>query len=377
MRWWVPLVLGCLTLGVPLGFVAWQVTAPPEARAATRQAERLAAAPTIPPIPTATPAPVVLHERSGDVKLSVGGTVVPPTSVPVWRTPVPTPPLLLPTPTPQPRLAWGGEKAFNFVAVGIDRRDREIPRTDVIMLGRFDTATRKVSLISIPRDLWVNIPEFGQDRINAAYAHGEARKEPGGGMGLLKRTIEKNFGVSVQHHAIVDFQCFRTAVDSVGGVEVDVPRAILDTRYPTEDYGYQTVKFDVGLQRMDGERALQYVRTRYSDSDFGRMRRQQLVVSALRRELFQLRTLPAIPSLLSGCRNLQSDLSFVDYFALANAARQVGEGDVVLRTVDEQMTTGANIGGGSVLMPRWELIRATMRDVFPGDATVAQAAARP
>ena len=89
----------------------------------------------------------------------------------------------------------------------------------------------------------------------------------------MQQTIEKNFGIQVDHFGLLDFQCFRTAVDAVGGVTVNVPRAIVDPSYPTEDYGTKLVKFDVGIQKMDGERALQYARTRSADSDFHRIQR--------------------------------------------------------------------------------------------------------
>ena len=110
---------------------------------------------------------------------------------------------------------------------------------------------------------------------------------------MLQRTIEKNFGITVDHFGLVDFQCFRTAVDSVGGVTVNVPRAIVDPKYPTEDYGTKIVTFEPGLQLMDGERALEYARTRSADNDFQRIQRQQLIIAAMRDQILQLRTFPS------------------------------------------------------------------------------------
>ena len=209
-------------------------------------------------------------------------------------TPLPTPRV---TPTAQP--SWSGPQTFTFVALGVDQRnDREIPRTDTIMIGKVDLRAPKVNLISIPRDLLVDIPGYGKDRINTVYVYGEQFKEPGGGIGLLQRTIEKNFGIQVDHFGLLDFQCFRTTVDAIGGVTVNVPRAIVDPSYPTEDYGTKLVKFDVGIQKMDGERALEYARTRSADSDFHRIQRQQLIIAAMRDQILQLRTLPsdAVPA---------------------------------------------------------------------------------
>ena len=147
------------------------------------------------------------------------------------RAPLSTSVAALPTPTP--RVVWNGPRTFTFVALGVDQRDdKEIPRTDTIIIGKVDLGAPRVNLISVPRDLLVDIPGYGRDRINTAYVYGEQFKEPGGGIGLLRQTIQKNFGVAVDHFGLVDFQCFRTAVDSVGGVTINVPRAIVDPALP-------------------------------------------------------------------------------------------------------------------------------------------------
>jgi polyisoprenyl-teichoic acid--peptidoglycan teichoic acid transferase len=351
-RWSPSLLVAALTLVLPLGVVAWQVS-------------QITPAPAPLPSVEPTPAPAVVVE------------LPPPTPVPTiapTRQPTPAPtPQPQPTPTPVPVIAWGGESSFNFVAIGVDRREEsEIPRTDTIMIGNVDVPNHRLGLVSIPRDLVVEIPGYGQDRINTAYVYGEQFRERDGGIGLLRRTIERNFGVPIHHFGMIDFQCFRTAVDAVGGVTVDVPRPIVDRFYPTEDYSYKTVRFDPGVQRMDGERALEYARTRNPDNDFGRIRRQQLIVAALRQELLQLRALPAVPTILGGCRNMRSDLGLRDYVGLANTVRQFEDGDITLRAIDERMAIETiTAGGASVLIPRWEPIRALVRDTFPSTAAAA------
>jgi len=270
----------------------------------------------------------------------------------------------IPTATPAP--SWAGPSTFTFVALGVDQRnEQEIPRTDTIMIGRVDVRLPSVNLVSIPRDLLVDIPGYGKDRINTAYVYGEQFKEPGGGIGLLKRTIEKNFGVRIDHFGLVDFQCFRTTVDAMGGVTLNVPRSIVDTHYPTDDYGTKVVKFDPGLQKMDGERALEYARTRYSDSDFQRMQRQQLIVAALRDQLLQLRTLPSLPTMLGGCRNMRSDLGWREYLNLATTAQSLSGGRISFAAIDERMAVDATLeSGAAVLLPRWEPIRALIAETF-------------
>lgn len=323
-------------------------------------AQASAAPPDDPPEDVADPTPVATAPAAVE------------TPAPLAPTPTPAPRTPLPTPTP--REVWTGPAVFTFVALGVDQRsDREIPRTDTIVVGRVDLRVPSVSLISIPRDLVVEIPGYGLDRINTAYVYGEQFKEPGGGIGLLRQTIEKNFGIGVDHFGVVDFQCFRTAVDAVGGLTVNVPRAIVDPRYPTEDYGTKLVRFEAGPQRMDGDRALEYVRTRNADNDFHRIQRQQLVMAAFREQVLQLRALPALPTILAGCRNMRSDLSWRDYLALAASLHALEGNRVSFATVDERMVVDTVLAtGAAVLLPRWEPIRTLFRERFadPGPPLV-------
>jgi len=331
--------------------------------------ESVAAAATI---ATATPDPLVPETLQLEPTLVEGAladdeTATTGDAAPILAampTPVATPTLI---PTPQP--TWGGPDTFTFVALGVDQRNtQEIPRTDTIMIGRVDLKSSRVNLVSIPRDLLVDIPGYGKDRINSAYVYGEQFKEPGGGIGLLRRTIEKNFGVAVDHFGMVDFQCFRTAVDAVGGVTVNVPRAIVDPSYPTEDYGTKVVRFEPGVQKMDGERALEYARTRHADNDFQRMQRQQLIVGAMREQFLQLRTLPAVPTLLGGCGNMRSDLGWRDYLTLATNLRTLDKNRITFAAIDDNMVVDAVLStGAAVLLPRWEPIRALVgENLGPG-----------
>lgn len=349
------LIVPAVTLAVPLVMLVFgllvlpatpteQAPPPPDLVSALNPAEDLAFV-----VDTPTPEPAT---PTDDV---TSAPTLPPS------TPLPT---RLPTSTPAP--AWSGPSTFTFVALGVDQRnDQEIPRTDTIMLGRVDLRTPKVNLVSIPRDLLVDIPGYGKDRINSAYVYGELYKEPGGGIGLLQRTIEKNFGLQIDHFGLVDFQCFRTAVDAVGGVTVNVPRLIVDTHYPTEDYGMKVVRFEPGMQKMDGERALEYARTRYADSDFQRMQRQQLIIAAMREQLLTLRTLPSLPTMLSGCRNMRSDLGWREYLTLATTMQSLTGSRVSFAAIDERMTSDMTLASGAaVLLPRWEPIRAVLAETF-------------
>src|SRR5438270_672982 len=116
----------------------------------------------------------------------------------------------------------------------------------VALVGCVDLATHAAGVLSIPRDLVVDIPGYGRDRINTAYVYGELYGKAGG-MDTLKATVLRNFGVPIDHYAVVDFGCFRGLVDALGGVTVDIPKHIVDTQYPTDDYGTRRVEFLPGV----------------------------------------------------------------------------------------------------------------------------------
>jgi LCP family protein required for cell wall assembly len=260
---------------------------------------------------------------------------------------------------------WSRGDVVSLMALGIDRRGDEPPRSDTMLLATIDMANRRASVVSIPRDLLVDIPGLGRERINAAFSTGE-QERPGGGAVLARQVVEQNFQVRVPHWAVVDFQCFRTAIDAIGGMYLDVPSGILDREFPDENYGTMEVVFEPGFQWLDGERALQYARTRHADSDFARMRRQQLVLSALRTQLITLQRLPALPAVMDGCRGFSSDLPLIDLIALAFTARSIPEENIQLSAIDERMTRPSVLpGGASVLAADWNAVRALVRSTLP------------
>jgi LCP family protein required for cell wall assembly len=238
------------------------------------------------------------------------------------------------------------------------------------MLANVNLRTHRATVISIPRDLVVSIPGYYQDRINSVYAVGETQKGAGYGLRLLRETVERNFGLRVNHYATVDFNCFRGVVDALGGVTVSVQERIYDPYYPTEDYGYKTVVFNVGRQRLDGERALEYARTRYGDTDFGRMRRQQHIVAGLREQALQVRSIGAVTQIASTCGGMSSDLNFLELVALGAAMRDIRPSDISFRVIDETMASRYIApSGADVLLPRWDNIRAMLRASLPSTST--------
>jgi LCP family protein required for cell wall assembly len=182
----------------------------------------------------------------------------------------------IPTAVPEP----GG--AMNVLLVGTDARPGEdISRTDTIVLAHIDPRTNRVSMLSFPRDLLVNVPGYGKNKINAAYPIGEKRIGLGYGPALLKETVGELVGLPIDHFVMINFDGFKTLIDKIDGIYVDVPKALDDPAYPTDNYGTIKIHFDAGRQLLDGDRALIYARTRHADSDFGRNQRQQQVLMAI------------------------------------------------------------------------------------------------
>jgi len=228
---------------------------------------------------------------------------------------------------------WDKKEKVNILLLGIDPRpdDTDPPRSDTIIVVHVDPANETVATMSIPRDLLVEIPGFGEDKINAAYPLGEANSDsiPGGGPALVAETIEANFGIPIHYFATVDFDGFRKIVDTIGGVVLDVPAPVKDDQYPTEDYGLTRVYFPTGLQKMDGEQALEYARTRHSDNDIARGDRQQQVLQAIREQAISLNLISNASELISEVGDsVRTDLNFNQMLALANLGRKIGQDNI-------------------------------------------------
>lgn len=171
---------------------------------------------------------------------------------------------------------------LDVLILGLDARQGEgyVTRTDSIMLLGVRPRTLSLNLLSVPRDLFISVPNYGQHRVNTINVLGEQERE-GYGPTLLAASFKASFDVQPDRYIRMNFSAFEQLVDAVGGLRIDVPRAIVDTQYPTENYGVMTIRFEAGMQHMDGKTALIYARTRHADDDYGRAARQQQVLSAL------------------------------------------------------------------------------------------------
>ena len=188
------------------------------------------------------------------------------------------------------------QKPIIVLLIGVDKRADPIEgaRSDTLILVRLNPTTHTASMLSIPRDSIVLIPNVGYAKINAAYSQGYSAPEAFYGAGttpdaagaaLAAQTVEQWLGITVDYTAQIDFHGFENMVDILGGVLLDIPRALYDGEYPTEDYGYQRIFIPPGLQVLDGRTALIYARTRHASSDFERSQRQQQVLRGLLTQL--------------------------------------------------------------------------------------------
>jgi LCP family protein required for cell wall assembly len=242
----------------------------------------------------------------------------------------------IPTAVPEP----GG--AMNILLVGTDARPGEdISRTDTIVLAHFDPLTNRVGMLSFPRDLLVNVPGYGKNKINAAYPIGEKRIGAGFGPALLKETVGELVGLPIDHFVLINFDGFKTLIDKINGIYVDVPKPLDDPAYPTDDYRTTKIHFDAGRQFLDGDRALIYARTRHADSDFGRNQRQQQVLMAIFdrvREQGLLSQLTNIDQYTESMSDyIRTDLSRSDMLSLISMGSKLNSESIQRYAIDSTM----------------------------------------
>ena len=220
------------------------------------------------------------------------------------------------------------------------------------------------TLVSFPRDLWVNIPGHGEQRLNVAYPLGAQGGGATGGAALLGRTLASEFGLVPDRWARVDFRGFANLVDALGGVEVTVSRALVDDHYPTEDYGTRRLEIPAGRQHFDGATALAYVRTRAADNDFGRMGRQQEMLVALRERALSPGGLVRVPgALLALSRSVASDLSVGETLALLRTLATLPRERLQPLVIGPDLAPPrVGPGGAAILVPQTAAIRQALAD---------------
>jgi LCP family protein required for cell wall assembly len=280
---------------------------------------------------------------------------------------------------------WEGQERVNILILGVDQRGqaRGPWRTDTMIVVSVDPLNKSAGLLSIPRDLWVEIPPYGQNRINTAYVSGEVNAYPGGGPALAKKTVQYNLGEPIHYYVRLNFTAAEQLVDLVEGVDVYVEHAIDDPTYPDEAYGYDPLFIPAGWQHLDGKLALKYSRSRHGSSDFDRAHRQQQVILALRAKMTApdvlAGLLPRAGTLAATLESaVQSDLTLDQVIRLARLAADIDPSRIRSAVIDSTMTQNwTTPQGAQVLIPNRERMSSLHASIFsspPPDTEVARIA---
>jgi LCP family protein required for cell wall assembly len=294
----------------------------------------------------------------------VGPTQVGAATAAPGETPLPAAPKVTPIP-------WNGSDRVTILVMGLDYRDwvagSGAPRSDTMMLVTLDPITMKAGLLSIPRDLWVDIPGFTHNRINAAYALGEGYRVPGGGPALAMQTVEGEIGVPINYFMVVDFATFERMIDEIGGIDV-----LVTQRIKISPIGRLSRWLEPKAYHLDGPDALAYARVRKgAGDDFGRAQRQQQVVLAILDRVVGFDMLPTLvkkaPALYQELSSgIRTNLSLEDMIALAWLAIRVNKDDIVSGVISPPKMVGfyTRPDGANVLRPIPDQIRILRDSIF-------------
>jgi LCP family protein required for cell wall assembly len=241
----------------------------------------------------------------------------------------------------------------SLVLLGVDTREADsvVGRTDTIVLMQVSPLQPKISMLSIPRDLWVFIPGVGENRINTAHFFAEAN-QPGSGPLAVIETIEANFGFRPEYYARVRFSGVREIVDAMGGLDIELEEP--------------TGGLEAGRHHLDGEQALAFARDRQHGDDFGRMRQGQIVIVAAAKRVFNPLTWPRLPAVAAAFfQSVDTDLPAWEWPRVALALARSAGGGIDQRTLTREMTNPFTTDGGAqVLGPNWDLIRPMIAELF-------------
>jgi polyisoprenyl-teichoic acid--peptidoglycan teichoic acid transferase len=258
----------------------------------------------------------------------------------------------IPPPMPEIQLS---DRAVTFVLLGTDQRGGGGYRTDTMMIVVVDPAQDSVTALSVLRDLYVYIPGWKVERINTA--------DPRGGEEMLRNTILYNFGIPVDYWIRMNFNGFVTAIDRLGGIDVEV------TGYLYDEYGGIWYNYGPGTYHMNGVQALGYVRMRKNSSDFDRLRRQQEVVSAIFKKVVTLDGLSRIPDLYEQFNVLfQTNIGLAEILPLIPMASKVASGSADLQahalTENEVSSWTVPYSGAAVLLPKRDAMIGFLSGIF-------------
>lgn len=242
-----------------------------------------------------------------------------------------------------------------LLLLGVDSRGGGlISRTDTIMLLSLDEDSDQISLLSIPRDLYVTIAGHGRDRINTALVYGAQDDDLQAGIALLQQTIEQTLDVTIDHHVVVDFRAVVRSIDALGGIDVYVPYEINDPMFPDMNGGFDPLYIPQGQQHFAGEMALKYARTRHQDNDFYRAQRQQQILLAIRQQVLNLGVtdiLESAPTLYSQVRQgVFTDFSLVQLVQLGRVMSGIPLDNIHTEVLDDEYVSSTLTEAGEYVL---------------------------
>jgi polyisoprenyl-teichoic acid--peptidoglycan teichoic acid transferase len=259
---------------------------------------------------------------------------------------------------------------LTVIAGGLDSRlPGEPENADVFIIARVDLVEARLRAVSVPRDLYVEIPGFGYDKITRSYDHG-SKADGGsfkGGSNAMKGTVLANFGIEVDAVAVTTFDGFEQIVDALGGIDIMNPYDLYDPEFPTIDYGIEEIFFPVGPLHLDGEAALKYVRTRHQDGDLARVERQQRVLLAMLDKATTPAFVERLPDLAHAFRRVvRNDIGQSRRLALALAAPRFNAESVEFTTLDAFVASDYTAQGMWIYSGDWGQIPGYVQSFLAG-----------
>lgn len=271
----------------------------------------------------------------------------------------------MPTETVVPIPVTPEQRVLNILLLGSDQRQGQTGpwRTDVMMWVTIHRDSKKIGVLSIPRDLWVSIPKVGENRINVADYYGETLKYPGGGHALVADTLKNNLGLETDRYIRLNFEAFEQVIDAMGGITVQVDCPVEDKFIdPSAPGGFRILDVPAGTQVMDGKTALMFARSRHGRGDIDRTRRQQRVLMGIRDRALDVEMIPRIPRIwVSLKKSVDTDLSLQEILSLALLAKDISAEQIHSRVIDYTMVRDwTTPEGAMVLLPD----RAKIKDAI-------------
>lgn len=267
---------------------------------------------------------------------------------------------------------------INILLMGLDLRERRVDerasRSDSMIVLTIDRDNLTAGMLSLPRDLWVEIPGFGFNRINTAYFYGEAYRTPGGGGALAMQTVSNFLDIPITHFLALKFSAFENIIDQIGGVEVFIEKRMRVSR------SYRTpVWLDPGWQTLDGATLLGLARNRSSaGSDFDRSSRQQYILMAIFEKVTSLKMVPTLIANAASiygeaASGVSTNFGFDDLISLGLLAARIPSADIERGIIapPEMVYSTVTVDGAQVLVPVEEKIAELVAGIFHQSPTAS------